>query len=1005
MLQFNRTVRYALPSVWIACWKILVLFLAIVAFAWTTPQTVLGQGSNPPLVNQITKVLPQGDNGSESLGRSVSITGNLALVGAYRADTIAGANSGAAYIYSLNPNTGLWVEIAKLIASDANPDDHFGWSVALSEELAVVGARYDDDMGFNSGSVYLFAPDTAGNWQQISKLKASDGGWAHWFGSSVAVVEDRIFVGAERADNDAGIGTGAVYVFEPDVNGGWQEVAKLTASDGANSDSLGNAVAASGDMVLVGAADAKIGANDGQGAAYLFAPDAAGEWQQITKLTALYGESGDGFGFSVALSGAQVLIGAYEYDGVDIGAGAAYLFAPDVNGTWQQIAKLVASDGDFVDNFGFSVALTNDKALIGTGSVGNSAYLFEPDVSGDWQQVTKFTRGNDDRFGTAVSLSDSKALIGAFNNSNEAGVRSGAAYIFDGIDNWAQEAKLLPSAGVNASHNEFGRAVAISGNWAIVGEPKDDNNAISNAGAAYIYRLNDSSGLWDEMTKLTDSDSEENDEFGFSVAINGNRAAVGTIRDNQGRGAVYVFEFNPATNTWEKITRLTASDAKTNDNFGSSISLVANQILIGASGYYDAENDLVDVGAAYLFELNPVSNQWEEKAKFTASDGEPIAEFGHSVSLSGDKALIGAYRAAPNGNYEQGAAYLFALNSTTNSWDEVAKLIASDGNEGDNFGNAVALSEDRALIGAFQAAGFGTGAAYIFEPDTNGDWQEITKLAPTSEFAEEWFGRTVALDGNSALVGASFAEVDGNYGQGGTYLFGLNPTSNTWEEQTIITTSDGESNDRFGEAVALSGNTILVGAFKEDQQSENAGAAYFFEIAGPNESPTAIDDNYSLKIDTFLSVAADGILTNDNDPENQSLTAVEVNGPINGWLELNSDGSFDYTPDPGFVGVDTFTYMVSDGTTDSNEATVSMQVVANADVNCSGDISGVDGFFILQMDSGQRIGSDRCSENNDTVFLPACDINFDGSCSGFDGFLLLQCDAGIGNGFCPNDSQ
>jgi len=296
----------------------------------------------------------------------------------------------AAIEEALGPQPGmatLPTEEAKLTASDGAASDYFGWSVALSGDTALVGADNNDDDGANSGSAYIFERNNSGadNWGEVKKLTASDGAAGDIFGYSVGLSGDTALVGAWGDDS----GQGAAYLFERNTGGvdNWGEVAKLTASDGAASDSFGSSVSLSGDTALVGAPY-----NDTFGSAYIFKRNSGGvdNWGQTKIITASDSAAGDEFGSSVALSGDTALVGAYFDDDDGANSGSAYIFERNDGGAdnWGEVKKLTASDAAAGDDFGRSVALDGDTALVGArdgdGAIADSgsAYIFERNSGG-----------------------------------------------------------------------------------------------------------------------------------------------------------------------------------------------------------------------------------------------------------------------------------------------------------------------------------------------------------------------------------------------------------------------------------------------------------------------------------------------------------------------------------------------------------------------------------------------------------------------------------------------
>jgi hypothetical protein len=381
-----------------------------------------------PLV-EVAKLVAGDAAVDNCFGYSVSQAGNRVLIGAYR-NHDGGYASGAAYVFEYDGNE--WSEVAKLKASDAAPDDWFGRSVSLSGDRALIGAHGNDDAGERSGSTYVFEYD-GNEWSEVAKLTASDAAAYDVFGYSVSLSGDRALIGAFEND-DAGDRTGSAYVFEYDGNE-WSEAAKLIASDATANDAFGWSVSLSGPRALVGAHQGTVGGY-WVGSAYVFEYD-GNEWSEAAKLTASDAASSDLFGCSVSLSGDRALIGAVYNDDAGENSGSAYVFAYDGNG-WSEMAKLTASDAAEGDRFGESVSLSGDRALVGAyfdgdaGDRSGSAYMFEYDGNG-WSEVVKLTASDaaeGDNFGKSVSLSDDRALIGA-SNDDDAGVNSGSAYVFD----------------------------------------------------------------------------------------------------------------------------------------------------------------------------------------------------------------------------------------------------------------------------------------------------------------------------------------------------------------------------------------------------------------------------------------------------------------------------------------------------------------------------------------------------------------------------------------------
>ena len=363
---------------------------------------------------------------ADLFGSAVSANENYAIVGAPRiGHEVNGVPIDSGFVVIFRRTESGWVEEAKLTASDAAGGDSFGGAVSISGDYAIVGARYDDDAGNSSGSAYIFRRTQAG-WIQDAKLTAGDAAELDFFGSSVSISGDYAIVGAPWADHDAGTNSGSASVFKR-TETGWIEEAKLTAGDAAESDHFGKSVSISGDYAIVGAPWA--------GFASVFRRTESG-WVEEAKLTASDAARGDSFGGAVSISGDYAIVGDRYDDDVGNSSGSAYIFRRTQAG-WIQEAKLTASDAAERDNFGDAVSISGDYAIIGAesdddaGINSGSAYLFRRTQT-VWIQDAKLTASDGaalDDFGSAVSITDNYAMVGAPRN-DDAGYESGSVYVY-----------------------------------------------------------------------------------------------------------------------------------------------------------------------------------------------------------------------------------------------------------------------------------------------------------------------------------------------------------------------------------------------------------------------------------------------------------------------------------------------------------------------------------------------------------------------------------------------
>jgi len=391
---------------------------------------------------------------------------------------------------------GSWNEEQKLIASDDRYKDHFGQHVAISGDIVVVGAVGNDDAGSASGSAYIFRFDGT-SWFEQEKLLASDAAEADFFGSDVAVSGDVAVIGAYRND-DNGSASGSAYIFRFDGDD-WIEEQKLLGSEADESARFGYSVSISGDVAVIGAyGDDTDGIN--QGDAYIFRFNGT-TWVQEQKLSASDGEELDHFGWDVAISGNVAVIGAKLRTEEGIRSGAAYVYRFNGN-TWIEEQKLTVADGHDYDSFGYSVAVSGDVAVIGAygddtnGNTAGSAYIFR--FNGDnWYEQQKLYSGNpsanSDHFGWSVAVSNDQVMVGAYGDfgldETTPGIGTAYVYRYNG-ENWDLDNTLYASDGAN--YDFFGDAVALDGGVAVIGAYANDDACPTdpncNSGSAYVFK-------------------------------------------------------------------------------------------------------------------------------------------------------------------------------------------------------------------------------------------------------------------------------------------------------------------------------------------------------------------------------------------------------------------------------------------------------------------------------------------------------------------------------------
>ncbi len=432
---------------------------------------------------------------------------------------------------------------------------------------------------------------------------------------------------------------------------------------------------------------------------------------------------------------------------------------------------------------------------------------------------------------------------------------------------YAELVKCVPTDRKSGVEAWFGDRVAIEGNWAVVGallETTDEtNNASSNlfyAGAAYIYFYN---GIrWTQMQKIVPSNRAIFDQFGCSVDISGNYIVIGA----EGKSAAYVFE--NIAGVWTETQILVPSDVASGDNFGHAVAIDETNIIVGA---YQEDEDafgggtLNSAGSAYIFSLVS-GGTWSQAAKLVASDRGADDQFGFSVDIEGDYAIVGAPLEDHNATgtatlSNAGSAYTFGFN--TGSWQQQAKLVASDRSTISEYGFAVSIGGSKALVGAYHedldasGANFqsNAGAVYVNYRFGTSTWFEIQKIVASDRSNTSNFGASIDIDGSKVIIGAS----DEKFGNGGSlvnlagsaYIFEEAP-STFWTEVQKVAAQGREVGDSFGVGVAMSDSNIVVGAryHKLDSNNlnsfSNAGAVYFFRPPPlPNQNIGGVINDYA----------------------------------------------------------------------------------------------------------------------------------------------------------------
>ncbi|MDB4347912.1 FG-GAP repeat protein [bacterium] len=300
----------------------------------------------------------------------------------------------------------------------------------------------------------------------------------------------------------------------------------------------------------------------------------------------------------------------------------------------------------------------------------------------------------------------------------------------------------------------------------------------------------------------------------FSITFS---ATDGTNAVTAASAFTLAFAYDWTTTTQQQ--KIVSSDLSAFDTYGYSVGIDGDTVVVGA---YGEDTEASDAGAAYVFTRSGTT--WTQQQKLTASDAAANDYFGITSAISGDTIIVGAYGESSFA----GAVYVFTRSGTT--WSQQQKIVASDAQASDYFGMTLAISGDTVVVGAFgeDTGGSSAGSAYIFTRSGT-TWSQQQKIQSSDIAAGDNFGYDVGIDGDTLVASANY-EAAGGSNAGAAYIFTRSGT--TWSQQQKIVASDAQANDQFGRSAAISGDTVVVGAYLEDTQGSNAGAVYIFTRSG-----------------------------------------------------------------------------------------------------------------------------------------------------------------------------
>ena len=795
-------------------------------------------------------------------------------------------------------------------------NDQFGSAVSIDGDRLAIGSQEDIVISFKPvGSVYLFDGFNSSNFSNLTfKRKLTNGvaglslpfpgtfGSPHRFGLSVSLDGDHLAVGTE---GNAGASGGAVYLFDGIQSTDFSSLAfqrKIGAGDAGlpgGLDFFGQSVSLDGDRLAVG----EVG-NDGnfggfsRGAVHLFDGVNSAGFSSLTRrltlddnIVALGLANGDFFGSGVSLDDDRLAVGADGVNGTVAGPGAVFLF----NGL---------NSANFASTTFRQKLVDND--IFGTDTAGNA------------------------RFGGDVALDGDRLVVGAYEDVNSGSFR-GSVLLYTGLNstNFAGtsfQRKMKPGdPGIsNTSNDQFGWSVALDGDNLAVGARVDDTGG-TNRGAVYLFNGLNSSNfanavVRDKLASLASGlELADGDQYGSALSVDGDHLAVGAPFDDFGatnRGAVYLFDGLSSDNFSSLVLQkklmdgFNGLDLSGSQNFGTSVSLDADHLAVGAIG---DDTGGTNRGAVFLFDGLSSDGFSAVFSQFKLADGSAglvlnnSDEFGSSVSLESDRLAVGA-AGVDSGGSDKGAVYLFDGLSSANFAGTTLQHTLSDGvsgltiADGDNFGISLSLDADRLAVGASgdDSGGTDRGAVYLFDGLNSIGFSSATMQVKIADgFSgltlsdNDFFGHSVALEGDVLAVGASQDDTGGT-DRGAVYLFdGLNSTSfttlNLQQKLDSSVLSFGlEDGDMFGSALAIDGLSLAVGAPGDDTAGSNRGATYFFSDPFSSALSSAAGVNFALDSGTNSTLSLNNILAIAN-------TGTAVTLETNNDITLSSDLIFNNT--------------------------------------------------------------------------------------------------------------
>ena len=795
---------------------------------------------------------------SDEFGKKVSISNNVAIISAVSEKSEEGSNSGVVYLIDVVSN--------KILHTIVNPnnyggdaEDDFGYDVSIDGNYCIASALESDTSGTSSGVVYVFDVYTGELLRTLENPSTYSTGASDMFGYSIELYDNKCIVGAPYEDDAGGTSSGAAYIFDITTGELLHTLVNPNVYGTSLSDYFGRAVAIYGDKCIMnGYGEDEVDA-ESSGKAYIFSVNTGNLLHTIDNPNAYGTPSTDYFGYSVSIYKNKCIVGAPNEDEVSgLSAGKAYIF--DVNS-----GELLLTLGGSLSAeayFGRASALSDTICVIAAPYEGNGGKVYVYDVNtgvllNTIYNFTPYNAGGSDNFGCDVSVDGSKCVIGAYLEDDTGGTSSGAAYyvkvdnsllsehimetaiVLEEISNLSNDiianayeqivAVQNPNAYSISAGDKFGQSVAVDNNTCIVGtfyESSDEQGG--DSGLVYIIDFYTGQVRYIVLNPNSYGTAYL-DFFGYKVAISGSRFVVGAYGEDDANGTksgkAYIFNVNDGS-LLHTLVNPNDYGTSASDEFGRAMDISHEYCIVGAQSEDEVSGN--NSGVVYVFNvitgalLRTIHNP---NVYSTVADDN----FGRSISISGDRCIVGAPNEDDATAGQSGAAYIFNI-STGELLHTLVNPNDYGTSGGDYFGEVVSISGDYCVVGApneDDVDGLDSGKVYVFSVKSGLLLHTLNNPNPTGSHAYDYFGRSLSLSNNICIVGAYGEDVGGEY-SGSVYAFNVISGSliKIIENPSVYSTVGG---DKFGSALDLSNGNFIVGVPEErDINYDDSGAIYTF---------------------------------------------------------------------------------------------------------------------------------------------------------------------------------